>query len=178
MRTRVYDDGEFAYDAVVCPEHLPSPGRSRPSPPCSGSMLIAGREIIERKIEHQHIHPRLANHAEPPAPGVFPHQPFNYILAQTASAGDPCNLHLGGGGTDLGVKAAARGGHHVDRNPARRRSGIGFEHGPEPPANGVDEDLVGGPQVGTARTGCVVTLVASGGRTPMEIARGGEILSD
>src|SRR5215204_1461812 len=68
--------------------------------------LLARPEPVEREIERQHVHARLAQNAEKALLGVIADQLAQLILGQVAHPGHASHLEQGGLGRDVGIEPA------------------------------------------------------------------------
>ena len=63
---------------------------------------------------------RLPQYTEHPAGRVLSDETANLVLGYAAGFRDTRNLEQGGGGRNVGIKPARRGGDEIDRNLGRR----------------------------------------------------------
>src|SRR5579863_1947045 len=66
-------------------------------------------QLIEGKVEFQHVHPRLTDHSDNPAPGVLGDQCAHPVRAQAPDARNAAHLVIGRCEADVGIEAAAGG---------------------------------------------------------------------
>ena len=59
---------------------------------------------------------RFAQYAKQTAGRIILDEAAELVLRQAARLGDPGNLEQSGGGGNVGIKAAGRGGNEIDRN--------------------------------------------------------------
>ena len=59
---------------------------------------------------------RFAQYAEDTPSHIVFDEAAEPVLRQAARLGDPGNLEQSGGGGNVGIKAAGRGGNEIDRN--------------------------------------------------------------
>src|SRR5208283_5661951 len=126
------------------------------------------RGAIEGQVQQQDVHPRLAEDSRRSRPRVLGNQLPDLIFAHAARVGNTRHLEVGGGGTYLGIEAAARSRHQVHWNLARIGARIALDEVLQPRLDRVDQRLVGGPEIRAARVGGVVALVTPGGRPALK----------
>lgn len=79
------------------------------------ALLTASIHGVQREVELQHVHPRLAEKAELRAFGELIDEVDHFFDRQLALGGDPRGLVLRGGGREVRVRAAAAGGEEFVR---------------------------------------------------------------
>jgi hypothetical protein len=98
---------------TAAPEH-----RRRPVVAQGVFRLSAGVSLrfdsIQRQIEFEHVHSRLAEQACRPFLDMGGHESVHHILRKPARGGDARNLKIGRVGRNIRIEAAARSGDEVD----------------------------------------------------------------
>src|SRR5581483_8586165 len=83
----------------------------------SSTILFArGGGLIEIKVQQKNVDTRFSKKAPLATFGVFDDQLGNELRRHTATSGYPGNLSFRRSGTDVGIKAAARGSQEVGGN--------------------------------------------------------------
>lgn len=78
------------------------------------------RQIVERQIQLQDVHTRLAKQAKLSRLDVLVHQQVHLLDGESTSAGDRENLKLRGGDRDVWIQTGSGSGDQVDRDVCRR----------------------------------------------------------
>ena len=108
---------------------LPLAGEGRGEGACARRSLP---HRIQRQIQRQHVHPRLAEHAEQARRGVRGDQVAQRSFVDSARLRHARDLERRGGGRDVGVEPAARGGDEVAGD--RRAGVLGLQLRPRRPS--------------------------------------------
>ena len=132
--------------------------------------------VVQSKIEWKHVHSRFAQQAEAGAVSVLADEFAHLVLAQAAGFGDARGLEFGVARADVGVEAAAGGGHGVGGDGRVGGESVLRAVVGDVLRDGVGKLLGGGAEVAAAGVGGVVA-VAGGGRAGVEVFVGGELLA-
>jgi hypothetical protein len=136
-----------------------------------------GRHAVERDVEQEHVHPRVAQQAELAPLGVPAHQRAHLLRAHPPGPGHPRDLELGIGRGDVRVEPGARRGDHVGRDLSALGAVL-LDHMLDASGDqGIGQLGVGGAFVGAGRGGGVIARTR-GRRPRVEVFRPGERLSD
>ena len=106
----------FEVATLIC--HRPSDPEARPE---ARPRLLRCR-LVERQIERQHVHARLAEQAEEAALGVLADELAHAIFRHVARLRNTRHLEQRGLRRDVRIEAAARRRHQIDRNRRGRDS--------------------------------------------------------
>jgi hypothetical protein len=149
----------------------------RPALPAAASSgrFALWKGAVERKIGLEHIHRGLAEHAQPGADDVGVDHLQHGFRRGAPGLGDAGGLPSGVFRRDVRVKARGRGGDRVRRDGhagrlLAQRLGV-LDHA-------LGEVGMERPEVGAARAGGVVAVIASGRGAGMQIFRLFELLGD
>ena len=76
---------------------------------------MGSAHVIKSEVEHQDIHPGFAKDPELPGFDMTVYESLYILLAQVPLTGDPVDLVVCGGNTDIRVKPASRSRDEIDR---------------------------------------------------------------
>src|SRR5262245_6047578 len=104
---------------------LPTRGRVGPSSPLAldytlPEYTLARRGTIERQVERQHVHPRLAQEAEGTTLDMLLDELPHTIFRQVARLRNTGDLEKRSGRRNVRIEAAAGGGYEIDGDGGRR----------------------------------------------------------
>src|SRR5262249_9547600 len=101
----------YSRSAGRLPHSAPDDLRTTRSHRCADALSLAPRTAIERQVERQHVHPRLAQQAEGTPLDVLLHQLPHAVFRQIAGFRNSGHLEKGRVGGDVRIEAAAGGRH-------------------------------------------------------------------
>ena len=132
---------------------------------------------VQRQVQPQHMHPRLADEAQQRLLGVPLDQCAHFGFRQAAHAGHAGRLVVGRGAADVRVQPAGRGGDQVHRH-RRGVARVGGAQRRDARLHRVGQRRVRRPQVGAGGVGGVVGHRRGRRRAAPEVLRVAEGLAD
>jgi hypothetical protein len=80
---------------------------------------MGGAHVVKSEVEHQDIHTGFTKDPELPWFDMTVYEGLDIVLAQVPLTGDPMDLVVCGGNTEVRVKPACRCRNEIDRNRKR-----------------------------------------------------------